>query len=91
MNKQELIESIATGADITKSAAAAALDSFTAAVTKTLQNGGEVAIVGFGTFKTSHRKARMGLNPQTKQPLQIPEATVPKFKAGKHLKEAVNK
>lgn len=90
MNKGELIEKIAEGADITKASAGRALDSLIGAVTTELSNGGEVALVGFGTYKVNGRVARTGRNPQTGAEIQIAAAKVPAFKAGKALKDAVN-
>ncbi|HBY88642.1 MAG TPA: DNA-binding protein HU [Colwellia sp.] len=90
MNKSELIEKIAIGADITKASAGRALDSFLATVTEELAEGGEVALVGFGTYKVNERAARKGRNPQTGAEIQIAAAKVPAFKAGKVLKDAVN-
>lgn len=91
MNKSELIDAIAADAGITKAAARKALDSFTANVTKALAKGDRVALVGFGTFSTSDRKARDGHNPQTKEKIRIPAKTVARFKAGSDLATAVNK
>ncbi len=90
MNKSELIDAIASGADITKAAAGRALDATLDAITESLRKGDQVALIGFGTFSVKQRAARTGLNPQTKQKIEIPAATVPAFKAGKALKEAVN-
>ncbi len=90
MNKTELIEAIAKDAGLSKKDAGKALDAFTGAVTKELKKKGKVALVGFGTFETSKRAARTGKNPQTGAAIKIPAATVPKFKAGKALKDAVN-
>ncbi|NVJ61532.1 MAG: HU family DNA-binding protein [Gammaproteobacteria bacterium] len=90
MNKSELIDAIASGADISKAAAGRALDATLDAITETLRKGDQVALVGFGTFSVKQRAARTGLNPQTKEKIQIPAATVPAFKAGKALKDAVN-
>ena len=90
MNKQELIDIISASADITKVAAEKALNTFTDTITKTLQEKGKVSIAGFGSFETSERAAREGINPQTRQPISIPASTVAKFKASKALKEAVN-
>ncbi|WDE06180.1 HU family DNA-binding protein [Thalassomonas viridans] len=90
MNKSELVEKMAEGADISKAAAGRALDSFIEAVTDELKNGGEVALVGFGTFKVTDRAARTGRNPQTGAEIQIPAAKMPGFKAGKGLKDSVN-
>ncbi len=85
MTKAELIDAMATGADITKAAAALALDAYVVAVTKELKKGGTVGLVGFGTFSVSKRKAREGRNPQTGTTIKIPAKKVVKFKAGKEL------
>ncbi len=91
MNKSELIASIATGADISKADAERALNATISTITSELANGGEVALVGFGTFKVNERAARSGRNPQTGETIQIAAAKVPAFKAGKALKDACNK
>ena len=88
MNKQELIENIAESADITKAAAARALDTVVESITDSLKKGDSVVLVGFGTFSVRDRAARTGRNPQTGQEIQIAAAKVPAFKAGKALKEA---
>jgi len=85
MNKAELISKLADDAGITKTQANAALDSFVAAVTKTLKGGGKVTLVGFGTFSVSKRAARNGRNPQTGAVIKIKAKKVAKFKAGKEL------
>jgi len=90
MNKSELIASIATGADISKADAERALNATISTITSELANGGEVALVGFGTFKVNDRAARTGRNPQTGATIQIAAAKVPAFKAGKALKDACN-
>ncbi len=90
MNKAELIEQIAKDADITKTQANEALDSFTNKVIKTLKKGERVTLVGFGTFSVSERSARNGRNPQTGETIQIAAAKIPSFKAGKALKDACN-
>lgn len=90
MNKSQLIEKIAHNADITKAEAERALNALTGAVTEELASGGDVALVGFGTFSVSERAARTGRNPQTGEAIEIAAAKVPKFKAGKGLKDAVN-
>ena len=90
MNKSELIAKIAEGADITKASAGRALDSLIDSVTTELASGGDVALVGFGTYKVNDRAARTGRNPQTGAEIQISAAKVPAFKAGKALKDAVN-
>lgn len=89
MNKAELIEKMATDADISKKQAGMALDSFTDAVTKTLKKGDTVTLVGFGTFSVSKRAARVGRNPQTGAALKIKAKKVAKFKAGKGLSEKI--
>lgn len=91
MNKKELTEAVAEAADISKADAGRALDAFVTAVTKTLKKKKTVVIVGFGTFSTSRSKAREGRNPQTGEKIKIKAKTVPKFKAGATLKDAVNK
>jgi DNA-binding protein HU-beta len=90
MNKGELVAKIAEDADITKASAGRALDSLISSITEELANGGDVAIVGFGTYKVNDRAARTGRNPQTGAEIQISAAKVPAFKAGKALKDAVN-
>ncbi|MGH8616100.1 MAG: HU family DNA-binding protein [Burkholderiales bacterium] len=90
MNKSELIESVAKSADISKAAAEKALDGALDAITASLKSGVAVTLVGFGTFKVSKRAARMGRNPRTKEEIQISAANVPKFSAGKALKDALN-
>jgi DNA-binding protein HU-beta len=90
MNKTDLIESIAKSADITKASATRALDAAIEAITTSLQKNESVTLVGFGTFSVGERAARTGLNPRTKEAIQIDAAKVPKFKAGKALKDAVN-
>ncbi|UQB41421.1 HU family DNA-binding protein [Thiomicrospira microaerophila] len=90
MNKSELVSAIAEKAGLTKVQAASALDATVASVTAALAKGDQVAIIGFGTFKVGERAARTGRNPQTGAEMQIPAAKVPKFAAGKALKDAVN-
>ena len=90
VNKSQLIDKIAEDADISKAAAGRALDSFINAVTGALANDDSVALVGFGTFAVRERTARTGRNPQTGETIQIAAATIPSFKAGKALKDAVN-
>lgn len=90
MNKSELVAIMAEKAELTKTEAARALSAFEGAVTDALKSGDKVAILGFGSFETSQRSARTGRNPQTGKEIQIPAATVPKFKAGKALKDSVN-
>lgn len=90
MNKTELIEHIAKSADISKAAAARSLDAVIDAVTTSLKNNDSVTLVGFGTFSVGERAARSGRNPRTGEVINIESAKVPKFKAGKLLKDAVN-
>lgn len=90
MNKTELVEFIATQADISKAKAGVAVDAFVEAVTASLKKGKDVAIVGFGTFTVAERAARTGRNPQTGETIEIAAAKAPKFRAGKSLKDAVN-
>ncbi|MCL9783044.1 HU family DNA-binding protein [Vibrio sp. S4M6] len=90
MNKTQLVEKIATSADISKASAGRVLDAFIEAVGDTLQSGDQVALVGFGTFTVRTRAARTGRNPKTGEEIQIAEAKVPAFKAGKALKDACN-
>lgn len=91
MNKSELIEAIASAADISKAAAARALDAMTDNIMTSLCDGNDVILVGFGTFSVSERAARQGRNPQTGAMMEIPASKVVRFKAGKALKDAVNK
>ncbi len=88
MNKAELVNEVAKVLD-TKKDAQAAVECVLASITKALENGGPVSLVGFGTFKVTERKARKGRNPQTGQEINIAACKVPKFVAGKALKEAV--
>lgn len=90
MNKSELIDHIARSADISKAAAGRALESIVSGVKTTLKKGGTVTLVGFGTFTVGKRAARTGRNPQTGASIKIKAARVPKFRAGKALKDAVN-
>ncbi|BCN39762.1 DNA-binding protein HU-beta [Alicycliphilus denitrificans] len=90
VNKSELIEHIASQADISKAAATRALESTIDAVKKTLKKGGTVSLVGFGTFAVGKRAARTGRNPRTGATIKIKAAKVPKFRPGKALKDALN-
>ena len=90
MNKGQLVDKIAESAEITKASAGRVLDSLIGAVSAELADGGDVALVGFGTFKVSARAARKGRNPQTGVEIQIAASNAPGFKAGKSLKDAVN-
>jgi DNA-binding protein HU-beta len=89
MTKAELVEKMAKDADISKAAAGKALDSLIEAIFKTVKKGNKVALVGFGTFSVSKRKARTGRNPQTGATIKIAARKVPKFSAGKSFKDAV--
>lgn len=92
MNKSELIANIAERSNLSKADAGRALDAFVATVRDALVEGEKVQLVGFGTFETRNRKARSGRNPRNpKETIKIPASTAPVFKAGKNLKEAVNK
>lgn len=86
-----MVDAIAKSADISKAAAARALDATVDSITKALKKGDSVSLVGFGTFKVGKRAARNGRNPRTGATIKIKAAKVPKFSAGKGLKEAVNK
>jgi DNA-binding protein HU-beta len=90
MNKAELITQIADKVGVTKKQAEDMIETFVSIVTETLQHAGEVTIAGFGTFSAKQRKGRTGVNPQNPtEKIQIPSVTVPKFKAGKGLKDAL--
>ena len=90
MNKAELIDAVAEGADISKAAATRAVDTMFDKITDSLKQGDQVTLVGFGTFSVKDRAARTGRNPRTGEPIQIAASKVPGFKAGKALKDAVN-
>ncbi|PTD96402.1 DNA-binding protein HU [Pseudothauera lacus] len=90
MNKSELIDEIAAQAEISKSAAGKALDAAIDAIKQALNNEDSVTLVGFGTFYVGERAARTGRNPRTGKSIKIKAAKVPKFRAGKGLKDAVN-
>ena len=89
MNRQDVVAKIAKDTGVTKTSAAAAVDSLLDAITKSLKKGEAVSFVGFGTFKTANRKARTARNPQTGAPIKIPKRRVARFTAGKALKQAV--
>lgn len=91
MNKSELVAAIAAKAGVTKDAAKKMVDAFQDVVVEELTAGGNVALVGFGTFEVSDRPARTGRNPHTRETIKIAASKQPKFKAGKGLKEALNK
>jgi DNA-binding protein HU-beta len=90
MNKLEIIDQIAKSADISKAAAGRALDAAVTAIKTAMKKGNMVTLVGFGTFYVGKRAARTGRNPRTGAAIKIRAAKVPKFRAGKELKGAVN-
>ncbi len=90
MNKAELIDKVAEGADISKAAATRALDTVLDSITNALKSGEQVTLVGFGTFQVKDRAARTGRNPRTGEAINIAASKNPSFKAGKALKDAVN-
>ena len=89
MNKSELVEVAAREAGITKAAAEQALSAITGPIVSTVASGESVTLVGFGTFKSTSRAERVGKNPKTGEPLNIPATTVPRFTAGTAFKAAV--
>ena len=91
MNKTELIAAVAEKAELSKKDAEKAVKAFTDAVSEELVKGGKVQLVGFGTFEVSERSSREGRNPKTGEPMTIAASKTPKFKAGKALKDEVNK
>jgi DNA-binding protein HU-beta len=90
VNKNDLVGAVADSSDLSKADAAKAVDAVFDSITSSLQGGGEVRLVGFGTFSVANRKASTGRNPRTGEAIQIPASKQPKFKAGKGLKDAVN-
>ncbi len=90
MNKQDLVSAVAETSGLSKADAAKAVEGVFDAVTDELKKGSEVRLVGFGTFSVSRRKESTGRNPRTGEPMTIKASNVPKFKAGKALKDAVN-
>ncbi len=90
MNKTELVEQVAKQADISKAAAAKAVNAFTDSVTAALKKGDTVTLIGFGTFTVTKREARTGRNPQTGKEIKIAARKAPGFRAGKALKDALN-
>jgi len=90
MNKAELVDSVASVANLSKADAGRAVDAVLGSITSSLQGEQQVSLVGFGTFSVKHRAARAGRNPRTGETIQIKASNVPGFKAGKALKEAVN-
>ncbi len=91
MNKTDLVNSIASKSGLNKKNSEAALNALIASVEETLKKGDKVVLVGFGTFEVRKRAARKGRNPQTKKEITIPASNAPVFKAGKGLKDIVNK
>ncbi len=91
MNKNELVTAVAQAAGTTKDTAQKSVDAVISSITTSLKKGNDVRLVGFGTFTRTHRAAKQGRNPQTGATIQIPAAYQAKFKAGKALKDAVNK
>jgi DNA-binding protein HU-beta len=91
MNKQAVVSAVADKTGLSKKDAEMAVNAVLEIITDELQGKGTVAFTGFGTFSTSDRKARQGVNPATGEKIQIAATTVPKFKAGKSLKDAVKK
>jgi len=89
MNKQGIVAKIAADTGMSKVNAAAAVDSLIDGITRSHKKGDSVSFVGFGTFKTASRKARTARNPQTGAAITIPKRRVPRFSAGKALKQAV--
>jgi DNA-binding protein HU-beta len=90
VNKQELVNEVAKLADLPKTKAQSAVEAVIDSIKGTLKKGGEVRLVGFGTFTVANRAATTGRNPRTGEKINIPASKQPKFKAGKELKEAVN-
>lgn len=91
MNKSELVAAMAEKTGLPKKDAEKALTAFTDIIVESLQKGDKVSLVGFGTFDVRHRAARQGLNPRTKEPIEIKASDAPAFKAGKAFKDALNK
>ena len=89
MNKSELVDEIAANADLSKAAAGRALDAAIASIKSALKSNDSVTLVGFGTFHVGERAARTGRNPRTGNSIKIKAARIPKFRAGKGLKDAV--
>ena len=90
MNKQDLIDSVAKSADLSKASAGRAVDAAISSIRGALKKGQTVSLVGFGTFSVGKRAARTGRNPRTGESIAIPASKNPKFKAGKGLKDTVN-
>ena len=90
MNKAQLVEAIAMSANVTKTEAESCLNAAIDAIKKSVKKGDDVTLIGFGTFTKAKRKARMGRNPQNGKEIKIPAMTLPKFRAGREFKDAVN-
>jgi DNA-binding protein HU-beta len=90
MNKSELISKVAEKSSVSKTVAEAVVNSFTSVVSEALAEGDKIQLIGFGTFEVSERAAREARNPHTGETIEVEACRVPKFKAGKTLKEAVN-
>ncbi len=90
MNKNDLVAEVAASAGLSKADAAKSVEAVFNSITLALSSGGEVRLVGFGTFSVAQRKATQGRNPRTGERIQIPASRQPKFKAGKSLKDSVN-
>ena len=90
MNKNELVANVAEASGLSKADAGRAVDGVIEAITNALKSGGDVRIVGFGTFSVANRKATTGRNPRTGEPIEIKASKMPKFKPGSPLKDAVN-
>ena len=89
LSKQDVISNVADATGLTKKDAGGAVDAVVSTIKNALAEGNSVGLIGFGTFEVKTRAARKGLNPQTKEEIDIPEKNVPSFKAGKELKDAV--
>jgi len=89
MNKQELIAKVAKDADLSKSVAEKAVNTLIETIKASLKKGNKVILLGFGTFSVSKRKARKGRNPQTGEAIKIPARKVPRFTAGRGLKDSI--
>lgn len=90
MNKNDLVDAVAASTGLSKSDGASAIDSMLASIAGALKGGDEVRLTGFGTFSVAHRKPSEGRNPRTGEVIRIPATNLPKFKAGKTLKQALN-
>ena len=89
MNKSELINALSEETNFSKKDVSKVLASFTRIIERTLKKGGKVSLTGFGTYWTSKRPERIGINPATKEKIKLPPISVPRFKPGKHLKEQI--